>query len=609
MKNFWNLKFHTKLILVYLLFVMGILILSSSAAYLYFKQYVIERAEAENKQIVVKMKETLENTIKEMEAIAVSLQEDWTIVEQMQLCDSDNLTGSNRLEYSYASKIALLDSVGPYRNLHRVSIYNDKGDMISTNSIIYDSQEIQQMVKESAEYYEIINKGKESVFIYDHYDKWMNAKYTKVLSYVKPLKNREKIIGFIEIQSGLNTLAEATSNDETIKMIVTQDNEVLFSNRAYYGEFAAAMYSSAIGEESNGMKTIINLITQKEQMLVFERTENDLIVLMALDMDQIMKAVDVVKRGIMITLLVISLVSICFIYIFSKRLTIPLRRLKAEIDAADSVEFVTTREEQEGREEKFKDEISLIEDSFFEMQVRLKKAMDREIQMRSVQNKVRFDALQARINPHFLYNTLGIIGGMCYEANQFEIGEMCSSLAQMFRYTTAKTDSPVTMQEEIEHAKDYLMLMKKRFEHRLEYTIETEEDLMGEKIPKLVIQPLIENSIIHGFQNQWIDVIKIRVTIKRREDHTTYIAIEDNGNGFDEKIRTQLLEAMQKYKRQVAEKEVLENVDGKGMGILNTYIRICFYFHGKADMFLENLKPAGAKVASYLPLSMEEPIS
>lgn len=601
MKPPWSLKFHTKLVLTYLIFIMGILVISSTAAYLYFKQFVMKKAQEESMQIAVEMQNKLEDTMKEMETIADSLQEDNVVMEQMRRCDTENITAGNRLEHSYALKIALLDSMGPYSNLHRVSVLNDKGDFVSTNNIIYNAGEIADMVKKADWYTEIVGNHRDSLFIYDHYDQWMNAKYTKMFSYVKPLVSGGGIVGFVEIQSGVDIFGEMVTNQEATRMIVSRENEVLFSNRAFYGQFAAAVYRSAIGREQSGIKMIVNPITQNQQMMAFTVADKGLSILIAQDVSLLMKAVYTVKQGVVFTILGIFIVSMIFVYVFSKKLTIPLRRLKSVIDSTDSVDLTETPREEKAAGGRGGDEVALIEDSFYKMQSRLKNAMAREIQLRSMQNKAHFDALQARINPHFLYNTLGVIGGMCYEASQCEIGEMCASLAQMFRYSTANADSPATLGEELAHARDYLLLMKKRYEHRLEYMIEADDALLGRRLPKLVIQPMIENSIIHGFQNQWVEVIRIQVKVSLDKGGRICIAVADNGKGFDQEVLAGLQEKIAKYRRQVARREELEAAKGKNMGILNTFVRICLYFNGEAGMQLENLPDTGARVVIWIP--------
>lgn len=144
-------------------------------------------------------------------------------------------------------------------------------------------------------------------------------------------------------------------------------------------------------------------------------------------------------------------------------------------------------------------EIHELELTFNNLMLKQRESTLNEIAMREGTLQAQLSALQMQINPHFVYNTLNIISAKSMESGNYDVIEICDQFAQMLRYSTDTRSRTATMAEELENARYYLMLSKARYEDNLEFTIDVPENLTSLTVPKLTLQPLVENALSHGF--------------------------------------------------------------------------------------------------------------
>lgn len=147
------------------------------------------------------------------------------------------------------------------------------------------------------------------------------------------------------------------------------------------------------------------------------------------------------------------------------------------------------------------DEFKILNESFYTMFSNLKDSINKVYESKLKETHAHFLALQAQMNPHFLYNTLNAISAAGEQYGSKATTLMCNQLADMLRYTTSPANSVVPLKDEIGHAINYLELMKVPYEGSLTYDIKISEELYNLHLPKLTIQPLVENCINHGFEN------------------------------------------------------------------------------------------------------------
>jgi len=154
------------------------------------------------------------------------------------------------------------------------------------------------------------------------------------------------------------------------------------------------------------------------------------------------------------------------------------------------------------------------------------------LNLEKLKSKAQLDALEAKINPHFLYNSLNSIAGLIHDKPD-KAEEMTIQLSKLFRYTTGRTDESFhTLADELEIIKAYLTIEEVRFGHRLTYSINCEENVLEEKIPRFLLQPLVENAIKHGISKiASAGIISVKITTL---ENKILIKIHDNGPDFGE---------------------------------------------------------------------------
>jgi len=204
-----------------------------------------------------------------------------------------------------------------------------------------------------------------------------------------------------------------------------------------------------------------------------------------------------------------------------------------------------------------------------------------------LQMQASFDALQAQINPHFIYNILNVISSRSFSLGDEVISEVCQDISKMLRYSTSTVDHSVDLAQEIAHVGHYLALQKKRYEQRLNYKIDVSENLLTLQVPKLILQPFVENAIDHGYKNGKTD-ISIAITAYS-SNQNWIIEICDNGCGFDGMSLAKLKESLHQ-----ADKKYLQMSIGK-MGVINTYVRLRMFFE-EVNISFENNADGGASV-------------
>lgn len=210
------------------------------------------------------------------------------------------------------------------------------------------------------------------------------------------------------------------------------------------------------------------------------------------------------------------------------------------------------------------------------------KNTEKEMELRRI---AEIKTLEAQINPHFLYNTLDTINWMAIENNESEISEMIGALGSLLRYSVTNIDMVVLVKAEIEWIKKYLYLQKKRFGELFQYEIQADPETEYLSIHKMLLQPLVENAVIHGFS----DITEgglIKIIIKSAGHGGLYIEIADNGCGMDRQKIEELYETVyhpEKYKK-------------SNIGFFNVANRLNAYYGDRYKMTIHSQAGRGTQV-------------
>ena len=219
---------------------------------------------------------------------------------------------------------------------------------------------------------------------------------------------------------------------------------------------------------------------------------------------------------------------------------------------------------------------------------RIKVLMSDLVAEHNAKRKSEFDTLQSQINPHFLYNTLDIIVWMIENENSDKAVNIVTALAKFFRISLSKGKNIITVKDEVEHVRNYLMIQNMRFKNRFEYSIDVDEKVLSYSSLKLMLQPLVENAIYHGMEFMDGDgEIDVKVF---KEDDSLYFMITDNGLGMSEDMVETLLS-----------KDFVPSKKGSGIGVKNVNERIKLYFGSEYGLKVESEPDEGTKITIHLP--------
>ncbi len=283
----------------------------------------------------------------------------------------------------------------------------------------------------------------------------------------------------------------------------------------------------------------------------------------------------------LVVILVIVLFGTCFMgSVFSRWFSKPITQLVTAMSEfeGDNGEFVY--QPVHGTQE-----IDALSDSFEHMVIRNQKLMEKVRQEEISLRKTELKALQAQINPHFLYNTLDAIAWLCEEERNEDAVKMVNALARLFRISISRGHELIPIEKELQHAQSYLQIQNFRYKNQFTYSFDVDETCLSYLCNKITLQPIIENAIYHGM-DRMVDEGMIKIGI-HQDPNRIIFTVEDNGVGMTEE---QCREVLKK-----------EPGDRAGIGIKNVNDRIKIYFGDEYGLTIESELDVGTCVTITMP--------
>lgn len=234
-------------------------------------------------------------------------------------------------------------------------------------------------------------------------------------------------------------------------------------------------------------------------------------------------------------------------------------------------------------------EIQHLGKSISNMAAQIRLLMKDIVSEHEAKRKQEFDTLQSQINPHFLYNTLDIIVWMIENEQKAEAVKAVTALARFFRISLSKGKSIITVRDELEHVRNYLMIQHMRFKNKFSYEIQAEEAVLELSSLKLMLQPLVENAIYHGME--FMDGDGEIILRAWKEDAELYFEVSDNGLGMTE----------EQVERLFSSSTHVASNRGSGIGVKNVNERIKLYFGEQYGLTIDSEPDEGTRVRIHLP--------
>lgn len=251
------------------------------------------------------------------------------------------------------------------------------------------------------------------------------------------------------------------------------------------------------------------------------------------------------------------------------------------------------RQERVEIDRKMPSEVKVIAHQYNTTMDRLLESVETEKRLDRQKKDAEITALEAQLNPHFLYNTLDTINWIAIGRKEFEISRAITALATILRYGIDNSNGIVTIREEYEWLKQYLFLQQTRLKDGFESTIEIPPELMELKVHKLLIQPFVENSFVHGFKNiERKPMLKIKMEMWKTD--RLQIVIEDNGTGMPQSVAEQMNQGI-----------FQETEDKNQIGLKNALYRIRLYYEEQAQIQVESKEHQYTRIYITLPVSSE----
>lgn len=311
----------------------------------------------------------------------------------------------------------------------------------------------------------------------------------------------------------------------------------------------------------------------------------------------------------LVVLLALLMIGLCLVLVafFSRQMTSSLQRLAVQMNRMRSGELEARYYYP------YKDEVGSLAQSFNYMADQVEKSMKKQEeyiavlkeernfveQVQKQKRKAELRALQAQINPHFLYNTLNTITWLASDKGMDDISTLSKSLGKLFRISLSRGAEVISIRDEIEHVKSYLTIQEIRYSEVMQYKIDVEEELYQYTILKLVLQPLVENAIYHGIkEKETMSEISIRA---QKMDDTegnewAQFVVEDNGMG----IPPEKLDAI----NEGLEEGTTDNRDG--YGIFNVNERIKLYYGEEYGLYYESREGEWTRAVLTIPVRQQE---
>jgi two-component system sensor histidine kinase YesM len=312
----------------------------------------------------------------------------------------------------------------------------------------------------------------------------------------------------------------------------------------------------------------------------------------------------VYQEQFLLIMFIVFLLSMAVAFIIADILVRPVKQLKdtmLAVGAGDFSQRVAYVEENEigGIIKSYNGMIEQLDQTIRQnmsiMEENAKNKM-RENDLISMKTRAELQMLQAQINPHFLYNTLEAINMRSMKSGNHEISTLVSALADLFRYSISKGTNIVELEKELKHAGNYMAIQQIRFGNSFQSEMDVPLELRGTPILKFIIQPIIENSIKHGFIG-WQSGGIIRISATRKDDRIQLI-LSDNGIGMNEETLQRLRAEMERGLGEM-------NGEESGIGLKNVYHRLKLSYKAQMSMVISSELMKGTVITLEFPLAVK----
>lgn len=574
------MRYRNRMILLYTVFV---LVLSLAIGTVYYNYNSARLREREQQTLDYHAQEIMQHFDASVEMLDYAIKTQVysvDVINALRVCAYAGRNPDYPKEYYIDAQLTLNNKLytGPIDNFYRIVVFNRYGHVAANRSNGKFGIDPNVTWEDLPWLGKVEGQGGRSVLIGVHEDDWGRQERPMVYSYVKELQGDN--LGFIEVQQEQSYLNEIlhVPDDGTQIYLFDPEGGLMFASRADADAQALCDLAKRLAEGGHSASpmgaAVRSALTGAYALAVMP--------------DAALRAENMgMLRSALIVFLAFAMASLVFVYLISSYLTKPVETMQ-EVIGRTRIENIgqPVVSEKDSRELRSILEVSQLMDAYQHMTDRLSTAIEAERTTARLYMNSQFDALQAQVNPHFLFNVLNVISQRGMIDDDDLICEICANLAAILRYSTNTKQRLATVEEELNYLSQYAFLQKTRYQDRFEYDCDADPDILPMEIPRLTIQQLVENCMHHGYQDTASKMV-ISVCAKR-EVGGAMIAVHDQGTGFNADRLASILAQFQQTRDDLRTGKRTPDMEIGGMGLVNVYARLYLVFGERFDMTIVN---------------------
>ena len=571
-------NFQKKILQSYLVIIVGGLVLFYTLVAVMVRESSLKTAERNQISMCIKVSQQLESFMVEMRNVGFQVMMNSRLIQDFGTFSddkaNDNYYGDHIVDHINAVS-ALADINGIQRIATRISVFNRYGDYVSSGVMPQSKAYADNVLRSHMDLDEIISRlvlNDGHIYVEGpHPDYWNSKVGYEMISLYCPLGNKiqDDMYGIIEIQQDfqklVKTLLPGLDQDMAVLLFDSSGRCIFNSMESIcppeYYDFYYSQASKNPDSRYGFCRIKVGNRAQEQYLSAGISETSGWMAVMVRNKSSIVNVIQDIQKVIIMAIFVFMVLSAYMAYRISLKMTRPINDM---IVSAQSISWSNLdMKTLEGNDE---NEIMALNNTFKETLKRLSKSMQLEL-------GARLNALQSQMNPHFLYNTLSVISASADQQEKVE--RMCSRLSDMLRYSTVyEEESNSTLEDEVRHTENYLELMKDRYEENLIYNIEEAGELERVKVPRVILQPIVENCFKHGFGENGFPWI-IHVAVTASHGHWR-IHVRNNGRPFQDRDLTELNEKVEGFLKGEQKKI-------SGIGLTNTIIRLRLLYEEQVE--------------------------
>lgn len=571
-------NFQKKILQSYLIIIVGGPVLFYTLVAVMVRESSLKTAERNQISMCIKVSQQLESFMVEMRNVGFQVMMNSRLIQDFGTFSddkaNDNYYGDHIVDHINAVS-ALADINGIQRIATRISVFNRYGDYVSSGVMPQSKAYADDVLRSHMDLDEIISRlvlNDGHIYVEGpHPDYWNSKVGYEMISLYCPLGNKiqDDMYGIIEIQQDfqklVKTLLPGLDQDMAVLLFDSSGRCIFNSMESIcppeYYDFYYSQASKNPDSRYGFCRIKVGNRAQEQYLSAGISETSGWMAVMVRNKSSIVNVIQDIQKVIILAIFVFMVLSAYMAYRISLKMTRPINDM---IVSAQSISWSNLdMKTLEGNDE---NEIMALNNTFKETLKRLSKSMQLEL-------GARLNALQSQMNPHFLYNTLSVISASADQQEKVE--RMCSRLSDMLRYSTVyEEESNSTLEDEVRHTENYLELMKDRYEENLIYNIEEAGELERVKVPRVILQPIVENCFKHGFGENGFPWI-IHVAVTASHGHWR-IHVRNNGRPFQERDLTELNEKVEGFLKGEQKKI-------SGIGLTNTIIRLRLLYEEQVE--------------------------